>query len=95
VLEDPYKYDTLMAFLEVRGIEHFKDLVEKYGDRWADDIYIYKSYDWEDYGREMFECLGYKVDDWFLDFFDFKSYGESFRYDGYIEEYSEGLIEIR
>ena len=95
VLEDPCKYDTLVAFLDVRGFEDFKSRVDKDGSSWADDIYIYKNYDWEDYGREMFDCLGYKLDDWILDFFDFKSYGESFRYDGYIEEYSEGLIEIR
>ena len=53
-----------------------------------------KGYDWEDYGREMFELMGYKIEDSILDYFDFKAYGESFQYDG-IDEYSEGLIEIR
>ena len=59
-----------------------------------DDIYIYKNYDWDDYGRKMFNCCGYEIPDSLLDFFDFEAYGESFKYDG-IEEYSEGLIEIR
>ena len=95
VLEDSHKYDVLMAFLEVRGYDDFKQLVDSYGSRWDDDIAIYKDYDWEDYGREMFELMGYQVDESLLDYFDFKEYGESFRYDGDIQEYSEGLIEIR
>lgn len=95
VLEDSHKYDILMAFLEVRDYDEFKKLVNNHGSRWADDISIYKDYDWEDYGREMFELMGYEVDASLLDYFDFKEYGESFRYDGDIEEYSEGLIEIR
>ena len=94
VLDDSGKYDTLMAFLEVRGFREFEELVDRYGASWDDDIYIYKNYDWDDYGREMFNCCGYEIPDSLLDFFDFEAYGESFKYDG-IEEYSEGLIEIR
>ena len=48
VLDDSGKYDTLMAFLEVRGFREFEELVEKYGADWCDDIYIYKNYDWDD-----------------------------------------------
>ena len=95
VLEDSHKYDVLMAYLEVRSFEDFKQLVERYGSSWDDDVYLYKGYDWEDYGREMFDNMGYQVEDWILDYFDFKGYGESFRYDSDITEYSEGLIEIR
>ena len=95
VLEDSRKYDVLMAFLEVRSFDDFKRLVDEYGSSWDDDIYLYKGYDWEDYGREMFDNMGYQVEDWILDYFDFKGYGESFRYDSDITEYSEGLIEIR
>ena len=87
------KYETLMAFLEVRSFSDFEELVSRYGCRWDDDIYIYKNYDWEDYGREMFDCFGYKLPDNLEDYFDFKSFGESFKYDG-IEEYSDGLIGI-
>ena len=94
VLDDSGKYDTLMAFLEVRGFHEFEELVERYSASCDDDIYIYKNYDWDDYGREMFNCCGYEIPDSLLDFFDFEAYGESFKYDG-IEEYSEGLIEIR
>ena len=94
VLDDSGKYDTLMAFLEVRGFLEFEDLVNRYGVNWDDDIYIYKNFDWDDYGREMFNNCGYQIPDELLDYFDFEAYGESFKYDG-IEEYSEGLIEIR
>lgn len=94
VLNDSYKYDVLMAFLEVRDFGDFQALVDRYGSCWADDIILYRNYDWEDFGREMFDQMGYQVEDWILDYFDFKSYGESFRYDGDISEYSEGLIEI-
>ena len=94
VLTDSHKYDVLMAYLEVRSFNEFKQLVEEYGHRWDDDIYLFKGFDWEDYGREMFNTMGYQIDDSLLDYFDFEAYGESFRYDG-IDEYSDGLIEIR
>ena len=94
ILDDVSKYDTLMAFLEVRSFSDFEERVESSGDRWDDDIYIYKGYDWEDYGREMFSTYGYEIPESLLDYFDFEAYGESYRYDGNIEEYSEGLIEI-
>ena len=95
VLDNSYNYDVLSAFLEVRDFDDFKRLVDNYGSRWQDDISIYKNYSWEDYGREMFDCMGYKLETWIEDYFDFEAYGESFRHDGDIEEYSEGLIEIR
>lgn len=94
VLDNMSKYDTLMAFLEVRSFDDFIERVNSHGDSWDDDIYIYKGYDWEDYGREMFNTCGYEIPDSLLDYFDFEEYGESFRYDGNIEEYSGGLIEI-
>ena len=94
VLDNSYKYDVLMAYLEVRSFNDFKQLVDSYGSHWDNDITIYKNLDWEDYGREMFNCMGYQIEESLLDYFDFEAYGESFRYDG-IEEYSEGLIEIR
>ena len=94
VLDDVSKYDTLMAFLEVRSFGDFEERVENSSDRWDDDIYIYKGYDWEDYGREVFNCCGYEIPDYLLDYFDFEAFGESYRYDGNIEEYSDGLIEI-
>ena len=39
VLDDSGKYDTLMAFLEVRGFREFEELVERYGASWDDVIF--------------------------------------------------------
>lgn len=93
VLTNSYKYDVLMAFLEIRSLNEFRDLVERYGSSWDDDIILYRNYDWEDFGREMFENMGYQIPEDLLNYFDFKAYGESFQYDD-IHEYSDGLIEI-
>ena len=93
VLDDTYKYNVMMAFLEILNFDEFKRLVDNYGHHWSDDINIYRNYDWEDYGREMFELMGYEIPDSIIDYFDFKAYGESFQYDN-IYEYSDGLIEI-
>ena len=51
-------------------------------------------YDWEDYGKEMLGCCGYQIPDHILDFIDLERYG---KYCGeeYLQEYSEGLIEIQ
>lgn len=93
VLDDTYKYDVMLAYLEVRSFDDFEQLVKNHGSRWNDDINIYKGFDWEDYGREMFDLMGYDIPESILDYFDFKAYGESFQYDN-IYDYSEGLIEI-
>ena len=93
VLEETYKYDIMLAYLEVRSYRDFEELVESNGRNWDDDIRIYPGFDWDDFGREMFDCYGYKIDERLLNFFDFERYG---RYAGdyYAEEYSGGIIEI-
>ena len=94
VLRDSYRFSIMEAVIEVCSFNQFVELVEEREDDWDEDIYLYEGYDWEDYGRETFENMGYEVENWILDYFDFKAYGESFQYDGDITEYSEGLIEI-
>ena len=95
VLNDMHKYETLMAFLEVRSFDEFADRVDSHGSHWDDDIYLYSGFDWEDYGQEMFDSCGYasEIPEHLQDFFDFESYG---RYIGSdcVEEYKGGLIEI-
>ena len=59
------------------------------------DIILYKGYDWDDYGRYLFEECGYdrEIPDSLQNYFDFEEFGrDSGRYE--VEEYSEGLIEI-
>ena len=92
VLDDTRKYDTMLAYLEVRSLGEFEENVRNHGDRWDDDIRLYKGYSWEDYGKEMFDCCCYQMEEHLQDFFDFEAYG---RYMGdCAEEYSDGIIEI-
>lgn len=94
ILEDSYKYDIMDAFLEIRSFDDFNDRVNRYGSNWSDDIYIYKNYDWSDYGKEYFDCCGYELPSHLEDFMDFEAYGKYIGSD-YAEEYSNGIIEIR
>jgi hypothetical protein len=93
VLEESYKYATMLAFLDVRSYSDFSELVASHGTNWDDDIRIYPGCDWDDYGREMFDSYGYNVDERLLDFFDFEAYGK-YVGDYYAEEYDGGIIEI-
>lgn len=93
VLEETYKYDIMLAYLEVRCYSDFEELVKSNGSRWDDDIRIYPGFDWADFGREMFDCCGYNIDERLLDFFDFEAYGKYIG-DYYAEEYDGGIIEI-
>ena len=80
-----------MAYLDVMNYDDFKWLVDNHGRRWWN--YINMGFDWEYYGREMFDVMGYAILESILDRFDFKAYCESFKYYN-IYEYSDGLIEI-
>ena len=94
VLTSDYKYKVMCAFLEVRSWDDFESLVRDKDERWDDEINLYEGYSWEDFGREMFDTMGYEVPSDIEDYIDFEAYGESFKYDN-IDEYSDGLIEIR
>ena len=93
VLDDVCQYDLLEAFLEVRDFDDFMQLVDDHGPGWGDDIILYRNYDWEDYGREMFSACGNRIDEGLEYFFDFEAYGKYIGSD-YCEEYSGGLIEV-
>ena len=94
VLLDADKFETMEAFIEARSYKDFEARVKDQGECWDDDVQIFKGYDWEDYGREQFNNSGLSIPDSLIDYFDFESYGESFSYDGVVEKYSGGLIEI-
>ena len=94
VLLDTNKFETMEAFIEARSYKDFEARVKDQGECWDDDVHIYKGYDWADYGREQFDNSGLSIPDSLIDYFDFESYGESFSYDGIVEKYSGGLIEI-
>ena len=94
VLSNGYKYKVFCAFLEVRNFDDFEERVKIYGEYWDDNINLWAGFDWEDYGKEMLDCCGYELPDFILDFIDLDRYG---RYCGeeYLQEYSNGLIEIQ
>ena len=95
ILDKEYKFDVMQAYLEIRCFSDFEERVKERGENWDDDINIYKGYDWDDYGREMFSSCGYdrEIPENLQDFFDFEAYGK-YLGDYYVHEYSEGLIEI-
>ena len=93
VLDDDYKYETLLAYLDVRDFSDFENLVNNKGSSWDDDIHIYKGYDWEDYGRMMFEEYCYQIPEILENFIDFEAYGKYIG-DCYAQECENGIIEI-
>ncbi len=93
ILDSQYRYDVMEAFCEVRSFEEWSDLVNDYEDRWDDDINIYAGFDWEDYGREMYELSGYDIPDNLEGYIDFERFGKDCGY-CYASEYSGGIIEI-
>lgn len=93
VLDDDYKYETLLAYLDVRDFSDFENLVNNKGSSWDDDIHIYKGYDWEDYGRMMFDISCYQIPEVLENFIDFEAYGKYIG-DCYAQECEYGIIEI-
>ena len=93
VLENDYKYEIMCAYLEVRTFDDFETLVNDRGCDWDEDIHLYKGYDWEDYGKMMFEESCYNIPEVIENFIDFEAYGKYIG-DCYAEEYSDGIIEI-
>ena len=94
VLEDSYKYDIMEAYLDLRRFSDFEARVNQYGCNWTDDIYLYKGFDWADYGKDYFDNCCYELPSNLEDFLDFEAYGQYIGSD-YAEEYSNGIIEIR
>jgi hypothetical protein len=93
VLDNNFKYEEMKAYLDVRNFSDFEQLIKEYGSNWADDIYLYKGYDWADYGQMIFEESGCQVPEQIEQFIDFEAYGK-YVGDDYAEEYSDGIIEI-
>ena len=53
VLDDEEKYELMDAFCSIEGYREWERLVDKYEDRWDDDIYLWRNYDWYDLGYEL------------------------------------------
>lgn len=95
ILDHTYKYELAEAFFEVEGYREWAQLVERYGEHWDDDIYIFENMDWEDLGYYFIEevfCI--KIPEQLEGYIDYRAYGEQFKYENF-HEYSGGIIEIR
>lgn len=93
VLDNDYQLEVLQAYLEIRSLSDFEELVDKYGSNWDDDIHLYQGFSWYDFGKENFDSYGYKIPESIENFIDFEAYGKYIG-DFYAYEYSDGIIEI-
>ena len=93
VLDNQHNYDLMCAFIEAKCFDDFIDRVNSKGSNWTDDIYFYKNWDWEDYGRNYYNDLDLNLPSNLEDFIDFEAYGK-YLGDYYVTEIDDGLIEI-
>ena len=93
MLQSEYLYTVLCAYLEVRTFDEFAERVERLGDNWDNEVYLYEGYNWEDYGKELFQNSERRLDDDIIDYFDFEAYGRANALTC-AQEYSNGIIEI-
>ena len=95
VLDDNYKYRVMEAYMEIEDYRAFESRVQKYGDGWDGDIYLYPDADWYDLGyRIINEYIGTQIPSFLESYIDYAGYGRELSYEGY-HEYSGGIIEIR
>lgn len=55
IIDDDYKYEVATAYLEVRYWKDFEDLVDKHGEDWDADIYLYKNQSIEEVMENLVE----------------------------------------
>lgn len=93
ILRDKYKYEVFNAFIEVESFLEFEDRVEKYGDRWDDDITFYKDMTMSDVAYEIVnECYNLdKLMGNLANYFDYEAFARDLSFDGYTEA-SNGVI---
>ena len=94
ILEDSYKFDIMEAYVEVRSLDDFANLVDSKWRNWDEDINLYEGFTWCDYGRMVYKNYGYKIPTEIENCIDFEKFGKSFEgaYSAY--EYSNGIIEV-
>lgn len=77
------------TFIDVYGWRDFCDLVNQYGDSWADDITFYDGQTLEEVAEELFfEC--YDVPDNLRPYIDIDAFARDLSFDGY----NEGLYGV-
>lgn len=75
VLDDTTNLTTVaQAYIEVFGFASFVDLVNNLGSHWDYHMHYYECWDWEDYGRQLYELRHEHIDEDTERFFDFAAY---------------------
>ena len=95
IADDTYKYDVFEAYVEVQNYDCWKDRVEKYGNKWDDDVILYPEMDFTDLAYHMIhEVCCYEIPSYLENYIDYEKFGRDLSFDGFYE-YSNGIIEIR
>lgn len=93
ILDDEDMYDLFTAYLEVNNFDDWENLVSSHGNRWGDDLILYRNKDMEDVAYNlMHEC--YEIPDYLENYIDYSSFAKDLSYDGFYET-SKGVLEIR
>lgn len=95
VLNNEYKYKTMLAYLEVRDFSDFERLVEEKVDCWDDDIYFYENQTLLDVAYDLVDEYGYlnQMPENLRCYFDYQRFADDLEFDGFTEV-KDGVIEI-
>lgn len=98
ILEDDHKYRVAQAYLEVMDWSDSEDLVDRYGERWDDDIYLYDGMTVEDVMQSEVEDAYPELDfsklGWVGNYITIDYEAMARDADGYYEV-SDGTLEVR
>lgn len=92
VLSDDDRDELFNAYIEAKGFDSFKNLVEKYGNFWDDCLTLYGSQNFQEMAVTYIEDFYPDIPDFIKDFIDYESLGDYlYEYDSYYET-SEGVL---
>lgn len=93
ILEDEYKYDVALAYIDYYGFKEFCDVVDEKGDNWDEDIIFYKNYSLYDYGYEIAHEFE-KIPEWLENYVDYEAIGRDEEYNGSIHLTDYGILQV-
>lgn len=92
ILDDDDLYDLFTAYLEVNNFDDWQGLVKSHGNRWDEDLVLYRNQDMEDVAYELMHEL-YNIPDCLESYIDYSRFARDLSYDGF-HETSKGVLEI-
>ena len=90
ILDDDNLYEMFEAYVEVNNYEDWCRRVESEGDRWADNIILYRNQDMDDVAYELMH-ESYEIPDELENYIDFSRYANELTYSGF-HETTKGVI---